>query len=327
LCWSPERINDSLIDKFPLRAFFANGWLLMLDRLTSMAVFVRAADLGSFVRAGDSLGLSPQMVAKHIAALEARLGARLIQRTTRKQSLTEIGQLFLDQCRQILTDVEEAERITSVLRTRPRGRLRVNAPVTFGAQSLMPLVTRFLRAHPEVNIELTLTDRLVDPIEDGYEAIIRLGSISDSRLIARPLLPYRLIPCASPAYLASRGTPRRPEDLAHHECLGFAYWTSGLGREWIFHRNGQATTVPVSGRLRVNDWKGLLAAALDGYGITLGPESALGQELARGQLIRLLSDYEGPVRPMHLLYPADRRMTPKLRLFIDAVVTEFAPKG
>jgi DNA-binding transcriptional LysR family regulator len=299
----------------------------MLDRLTSMAVFVRAADLGSFAQAAGALGLSPQMVAKHVAALETRLGARLIQRTTRKQSLTEFGRLYLDQCRQILSEVAEAERLASDLRTRPRGRLRVTAPVTFGAQSLTPLVTRFLRAHPEVEIELTLTDRLVDPIEDGYEAIIRLGSIADSRLIARPLMPYRLIPCASPAYLAARGMPETPKDLATHECLGFAYWTSGLGREWVFHRDGRAIAVPVSGRLRINEWKGLLAAALDGFGVTLGPESALNAEMASGRLIRLLPDYEGPVRPMHLLYAADRQMTPKLRLFIDAVLTAFALKA
>ncbi|MCB8879325.1 LysR family transcriptional regulator [Acidisoma cellulosilytica] len=295
----------------------------MLDRLTSMTVFLRAVDLGSFAAAGAALGLSPQMVAKHVVALEDRLGARLLQRTTRKHSLTEVGRAYADRCRTILAEVEEAETLAQTARLSPRGKLRVNAPVTFGAQMLTPLVTRFLRQHPEVEVELTLTDRLVDPIEDGFEAIIRLGPIGDSRLIARPLAPYRLIACASPAYLAARGTPQTPADLARHECLGFAFWTSGLGRQWQFRRDGQSFDVPVSGRLKVNDWKGLLAAALDGFGITLGPESALTQELAEGRLIQLLPDYEGPLRPMHLLYAADRRMTPKLRLFIDAVIAEF----
>lgn len=295
----------------------------MLDRLTSMAVFVRAADLGSFAAASAALGLSPQMVAKHVVALESRLGTRLLLRTTRKQSLTEAGALYLERCRSILAETEAAERLAQDLRGSPRGTLRVNAPVTFGTHRLTPFVTRFLRSYPEVEAQLTLTDRLVDPIEDGFETIIRLGPIADSRLIARPLAPYRLIPCASPAYLLAHGTPRRPEDLAAHECLGFAYWSSGLGRTWVFQRGTQVVSVPVSGRLRINDAKGLVAAALDGFGITLGPDLAVADHVAAGRLVRLLPEYEGPVRPMHLLYANDRRMSLKLRLFIDALLTEF----
>lgn len=295
----------------------------MLDRLTSMAVFVRAADLGSFVQAADSLGLSPQMVAKHISSLEARLDTRLLQRTTRKQSLTEFGRAYLAKCREILFDVEAADRMASDLHDRPMGKLRINAPVTFGTERLTPLVTQFLRENGDVEVELTLSDRLVDPIEDGYEAIIRLGPVADTRLIARPLLPYGLIPCAAPAYLAVHGQPRTPEELSRHECLGFAYWNTGLGREWPFSQAGRSISVPVSGRLRINNWNGLKAAAMEGFGIVLGPEMALSDELSNGSLVHLLSDYEGPTRAMHLLYAADRRMTPKLRRFVDTVIAEF----
>jgi DNA-binding transcriptional LysR family regulator len=295
----------------------------MLDRLTSMAVFVRAADLGSFAAAATVMGLSPQMVAKHVISLEDRLGARLLNRTTRKQVLTELGRAYHERCKMILAEADAAEALAQDMRAVPRGRLRVNAPVTFGSHSLVPLVTRYLRAHPQVEVDLSLSDRLVDLVEDGYEAVIRLGPVADTMLVARPLASYRLIACASPAYLAARGTPAAPADLASHECLGFAYWSGPLRRQWRFSREGREWDAPVTGRLQVNDWKALLRAALDGFGIALGPEVALAEELRDGRLVRILPGYEGPSRPMHLLYAADRRMTPKLRGFIDAVLAEF----
>jgi DNA-binding transcriptional LysR family regulator len=295
----------------------------MLDRLTSMAVFVRAADLGSFAAAATVLGLSPPMVAKHVVSLEDRLGARLLNRTTRKQVLTELGRAYHERCKLILAEADAAEALAQDMRAVPRGRLRVNAPVTFGSHSLVPVVTRYLRAYPQVEVDLSLSDRLVDLVEDGYEAIIRLGPVADTSLVARPLAPYRLVACASPAYLAERGTPAVPADLAAHECLGFAYWSGPLRRHWRFSRGGHEWDAPVTGRLQVNDWKALLRAALDGFGIALGPEVALAEELRGGRLVRILPGYEGPSRPMHLLYAADRRMTPKLRGFIDAVLAEF----
>ncbi|WP_459873402.1 LysR substrate-binding domain-containing protein [Halomonas shantousis] len=290
-----------------------------------MAIFVRTADLGSFTAAAAEFGLSTQMVSKHVMTLEQRLGSRLLHRTTRRQSLTEIGRIYHERCQAILAEVEAAEALTEQARAVPRGRLRINAPVTFGSQALVPLITRYLRDYPEVEVDLALSDRLVDPIEEGYEAVIRLGPISDSTtLVARPLAPYRLIACASPAYLAERGEPLTPEDLVEHECLGFAYWSGTLGRQWRFSRGSCSYDAPVSGRLYINDWKGLLRAALEGFGITLGYEAALAEELAAGRLVRLLPGYDGPSRPMHLLYATDQRMTPKLRHFIDDVVTAFA---
>jgi DNA-binding transcriptional LysR family regulator len=295
----------------------------MLDRLTSMAVFVRAAELGSFAATAAALGISAQMVAKHVVFLEDRLGTRLLNRTTRKQSLTEFGRLYYERCRLVLAEAEAADGLAQEVRQAPRGRLRINAPVTFGSHSLVPLVTRYLRAHPKVQVDLTLSDRLVDPVDEGFEAVIRLGPVSDTALVARPLMPYRLIACASPAYLAENGAPQVPSDLARHECLGFAYWSGALGRQWRFSCDGRSFDVSVSGRLQINDWRGLLRAALDGFGITLGPEAALAPELSAGRLVQVLSGYDGPSRPMHILHAADRQMTPKLRSFLSAVVAEF----
>ncbi|WP_426110925.1 LysR family transcriptional regulator [Pseudomonas sp. DSP3-2-2] len=290
----------------------------MLDRLTSMTVFVQAARYGSFAAAAEKLNMSPQMVAKHIEALEQRVATRLLNRTTRKQSLTVFGRLYLDRCQSVLAEVEAADSLVQSSHARPQGRLRINAPVTYGRHELVPLITRFLDRYPEIDVELTLSDRLIDPVEEGYEAVVRLGPLQkDLALVARPLQPYRLVACASPAYLLAHGTPQLPSDLISHECLGFAPWVSDLRRNWQFEQDGLVSEVPVRGRLHVNDWEALRAAARDGFGILIGYERALAGDLASGLLVRVLPAYEGPVRPIHLLYAADRQMTLKLRCFVD----------
>ena len=203
----------------------------MLDRLTSMTVFVQTVRYGSFAAAAEKLNMSPQMVAKHIEALEQRVETRLLNRTTRKQSLTVFGRLYLDRCHSVLSEVEAADMLAQSSHARPQGRLRVNAPVTFGRHGLMPVVTQFLNRYPDVDVELTLSDRLIDPVEEGYEAVVRLGPLQKNlALIARPLRTYRLVACASPAYLLAHGTPQLPSDLIDHECLGFAPWVSDLSR-------------------------------------------------------------------------------------------------
>ena len=194
----------------------------MMDRLAAMAAFVKAADAGSFAAAAGPLGLSPQMVAKHVAFLEHRLGARLLNRTTRRQSLTEVGREYRERCRIVLAEATAADALAEEAMATPRGRLRISAPVTFGAHGLVPLVIRYLRDHPDVEVDLTLTDRFVDLVEEGYEAVFRIGPLADSSLMARALAPYRLIACASPAYLRARGTPLVPPDLVDHECLGYS---------------------------------------------------------------------------------------------------------
>ncbi|NDL63668.1 LysR family transcriptional regulator [Acerihabitans arboris] len=294
-----------------------------MDRLTSMAVFVKVADRGSFAAAADALNISAQMVGKHVVFLEDRLGARLLNRTTRRQSLTEIGLAFYQRCKIVLAEAQAAESVALELSATPRGQLRVNAPVTFGAYALTPMINRYLLAYPEVSMDLTLTDRFVDMVDEGYEAVIRLGALKDSSLAARELAPYRLIACASPGYLARCGLPRQLNDLEHHECLGYSFWSGPPRSEWQFIRQGEASQVRVQSRLQVNDSSALLTAALNDGGIILGAEVILRPYLASGQLLRVLPEYEAPSRPLHILFAAHRQLTPKLRSFIDLVVAEF----
>lgn len=212
-------------DKFSILNDIQHCQGLIVDRLTSMAVFVKSADLGSFAGAAEAMGISPQMVAKHVVFLEDRLGTALLHRTTRRQSLTDVGRAYYDRCKQLLSEVEAAESVAKEMRSRPKGVLRVNAPMTFGAFSLAPFVTRYLSRYPDMQIDLTLNDRFVDPLEEGFEVMVRVGEVNDAALVAHPLAPYRLIACASPDYLARRGVPRTPAELAKHDCLAYAYWS------------------------------------------------------------------------------------------------------
>lgn len=294
-----------------------------MDRLTSMAVFVKAAEIGSFASAGVALGLSSQMVGKHVRFLEAHYGMRLINRTTRRQSLTEAGRAFYERSRAVLAEAEAVDALAANLQAEPRGTLRVNAPISFGVHCLVPMLASYLRAYPEVQVDLTLSDRIVDVVDEGYDAVIRIAPLADSGLIARELSPYRLVVCASPAYLARCGTPAHPADLENHECLSFAYWAQPTALDWEFSNAQGQTTVRVKSRFSINNGAGLRMAALEGLGIILQPLELVQDDLASGRLVQLLSDYEAPSRPIHLLYSPDRRPTPKLRSFIDHVVAAF----
>ena len=294
-----------------------------MDRLTSMGVFVRAADLGSFTAAAAALGMSSQMVGKHVSFLEARLGAQLLRRTTRQQSLTDVGRRFYESCRAILAETDAAEALVNDLSTTPRGRLRVNGPVTFGACRLAPLVARYLQAYPDVEVELTLTDRYVDVVDEGYDAVIRVGPIKDTALAMRKLAAYWLVACASPAYLAANGTPNSPEDLVEHQCLSFVSWSGLPYTEWRFTKAGLVYAVQVRSRFQINDGRALLAAALDGHGIILQPEAVARDDLEAGRLVKVLPAYAAPSQPMHMLFSGRRPQTPKLRSFIDCVVGAF----
>jgi len=224
----------------------------MMDRLTSMAVFVKAAEAGSFAAASHALGLSSPMIGKHVRFLEDRLGVRLLNRTTRRQSMTEVGRAFYERCKLVLAEAEAAEALAEDLNATPRGRLRVNAPVVFGTHSLVPMLTRYMRQYPEVTLDLTLTDRLVDLVDEGYEAVIRIAELTDSALIGRALRRHQLVACASPAYLAERGVPTTPADLEGHECLGFAYWARPPMDEWEFTDANGKYKARVQSRFRVN---------------------------------------------------------------------------
>lgn len=297
----------------------------MMDRLSSMNAFVIAAELGSYARAAERLNMSAQMVAKHVTALEQRLGARLLNRTTRRQSLTELGSAYYERCKHILAEAEAADSLAQIMNETPRGKLKLTAPVTFGSYSLMPLITAFLRDNPDVDIDLHLTDRFVDLVEEGYEAAFRIGPLAITGLTARPLAPYRLVACASPAYLAARGTPQLPADLEQHECLGYAFWSRPADREWMFYQGSTQHIVQVTSRLQINESRALMSAALDGFGIVLGPLDFLGTAIGRGELVQVLPDFEAPSRPMHLVYTANRQRTAKLRRFVEAVLVRFGP--
>lgn len=295
----------------------------MIDRLSSMNAFVVATEEGSYAGAARRLDMSPQMVAKHVSALEQRLGARLLNRTTRRQSLTEVGSAYYERCKHILAEAQSADSLAQVMNATPRGKLRISAPVTFGSWGLMPLITGFLRRYPDVEIDLHLTDRFVDLVEEGYEVAFRIGPIANSTLVARPLAPYRLMVCAAPSYLKERGVPQVPSDMTEHECLGYAYWSRPADSEWQFYEAGQLLSVKVGGRLRINESKALLTAAIDGFGVLQGPADFLQTAVAAGELVPLLTEFEIPGRQMHLLYAVDRQRTAKLRSFIEAAMEYF----
>ncbi|MFJ2985254.1 MULTISPECIES: LysR family transcriptional regulator [unclassified Pseudomonas] len=298
-----------------------------MNRLRAMEVFVATCEAGSFAAAANRLEMSPQMVARYIADLEAHLQVRLLNRTTRRQNLTEIGRAYFDRCIAVLAEAKAADAIVLETRGQPAGALKVSAPQNFGGQSLMPFVTDFLTDHPLVSIDLDLTDRFVDLIAEGIEVAFRIGEPkvdTSSSLVMRSLNPYRLIACAAPAYLRANGTPQTPADLAEHVCLGYVFWERVMDKQWIFTRDGVAYPVSVGSRLRVNDAGAQLNAALCGFGILLAAEDLIAPSLASGALVPVLPGFDGPSKPMSLLYPADRLRTLKVRRFIDAAVERFA---
>ncbi len=291
-----------------------------MDKLRSMEVFVAAVDAGSFAGAAQRCGLSAVMVGKHIRALEQMLGAALLTRTTRRHALTEIGRRYADQCRTILAQVGEAESGAEAMRATPRGLLKVTAPVSFGSEVLSPAVTDYLALHPDVAVELNLNDRTVDLVEEGFDVAVRIGPLPDSTLVARPLRPYAVAVCASPAYLARHGTPRTPADLARHECLEFTGWLPQARWKLKGEKDGGFVA---PGRFRANSTAALRAAALNGFGIVMQAELLLADDIAAGRLVPLLADWLPTPRPMHLVYSRDRRATPKLTTFVDFMLARF----
>jgi DNA-binding transcriptional LysR family regulator len=292
-----------------------------MDRLQAMAVFVRTVELGSFSAAADALLMSPQLVGKQVQRLEQHLGVQLLLRTTRRQSLTDFGRTFYDRAKIILAEVEAAEGLAAETQAAPTGRLRINAPVSFGMNTLAPALPDYMKAHPQVAVELTLSNRAVDLVDEGYDAVFRIGVLSDSQLMARALAPYELVLCAAPAYLDGRAPLTSPLDLQEHECLGFSH--TELRSHWTFEGPEGRVVVPVSGRLMVDHGEPLLCAALAGLGVLLQPAEVVRAPIAQGRLVRLLEDYNAPPRPLHLLYAPDRRVTPKLRSFITFAVERF----
>jgi len=293
-----------------------------MDRLSCMQTFIRIVEAGSISSAANELGQSSQLTGKQLRSLEHVLGVQLIIRTTRNQSLTDSGHLFYERAKNILADMEEAENLISETRATPRGNLRISAPITFGSQVLAAKLPEYLKQNPEVSLELCLSNRTVDLVEERFDAVFRTGELPDSQLLARTLAPYQMVICAAPVYLNEAGTPLVPQDLTRHQCLIFTH--TSMRTEWKFEGSGGQVSVPVSGRFKTDNSEALLAAARAGLGIIMQPYPLMSADIAAGRLVRVLSDYGLPGRPIHVLYAQDRRMTPRLRSFIDFCITHFS---
>ncbi len=283
-----------------------------------LVVFQAVVKHASYAKAADELGLSPSGVSRIVTRLEERLGVRLVQRTTRKLSLTEAGTTFHGRISQILLDLADAEaEVQKTLRS-PRGTVRISASVVFGHLYAAPLLGELLARFPELGVELILTNRFVDLIEEGMDLAIRIGSLTDSRLIARRLCTNKRVLVASPRYLEQRGVPKSPADLKDHECVLFTGFAKS--REWRLNGPDGPVTAAVSGRLATNNIEVLTSAAKQGFGITVGATLSVGPALISGELVRVLSDYEFEPTAVFAVYPSARQLSSKVRATVDYLV-------
>lgn len=294
-----------------------------MDRFQAMRTFVHVVELGSFARAADRLGVSVSGVSRSVSELEAHLGARLLHRTTRRLSLTEAGQAFVERAVQLLADLDEAEAAVGAGARRPTGTLRLTCPITFGERHVAPAVAAFARLHPQLGFDVELSDRLVDLVEEGVDLAVRLGPPGSQALIARRIGQMQLVCCASPTYLARHGTPRTPQDLASHRCLNYRYLaTRGT---WSFRDGaGGEHRVRIDGPVASNNGGFLAAIAAEGLAIALEPGFVVDGELARGTLVSLLPGYAPPSLPIHAVYPSRRHLSAKVRAFVDFLAARFA---
>jgi DNA-binding transcriptional LysR family regulator len=286
-----------------------------MDRLTSLTAFVRVVDNGGFSAAGRKLNMSTTMVSNHIQALEERLGARLLHRTTRKVSLTEVGRAYYDRATQILSDLEQADDIAGALQSTPRGTLRIYT-ATHIVPFVAPVVAEFLSSYPDVKVDLNMGERTIDLIDEGFDVAIRLTPPPDSSLIVRSLATWRHVLCCSPAYLEKHGPLRQLSELADYNCVRHVLYP--YGDEWRFvDRKGTPASVRISGNLVSNSGDMLRTAALQGVGILLGPGFLVADDLDSGRLVRLLSEYRPVELSMNAVYPHRHHLSAKVRTFID----------
>src|SRR5260221_623456 len=295
-----------------------------MDRITSMTTFTTVVTSGSFAAAARRLNMSPATVTNHVHALEGRLGARLFNRTTRTLSLTEAGKAYFDQAALILAQVEAADSSVSEMQATPRGTLHVNAASVLSA-ALVPLFDAFGCAFPEITLELVTTDRMPDLVEDGIDVALRFNPAPESSFIVRHLGSFRVITCASFAYLATRGEPREPADLTGHNCLSYMYpGFTVLTREWHLKGPQGEVTVPVSGNLHTNNIDLLRAAALTGRAIVRAPTYRIKHDIRADRLVHVLPDWHSGELPLVALYPNRQHLPVRVRTFIDFAVSHFA---
>ncbi|TDV51162.1 LysR family transcriptional regulator [Pseudomonas graminis] len=293
-----------------------------MDRIECMRAFVATVGANGFAAAARALDVPRSKISKQIQALEEAIGVQLLQRTTRSLHLTEAGAEYYDACRDVIASLDEAEQRARTGMGEIRGVLRVNAPMSFGLSRLGPLIPRFNELHPNVELQVVLSDQQVDPVKGGFDVTIRIASLPDSSMIARSLAPAPRIMVASPDYLAREGTPQTPKDLAHHKCLSYGYLQSGVSLQLC---NGKETQrVTVSGPLHANNGDILAQAAVAGMGIALLPNFIIERAVADGRLVPVLCEWEAPAITVNAVYPSARRVPMKTRAFIDFLVAELS---
>jgi DNA-binding transcriptional LysR family regulator len=293
-----------------------------MDRLTSLTTFVQVADSGGFSAAARHLNMSATMVSNHVQALEDRLGARLLNRTTRKVSLTEVGKAYYDQCTHILAELELADGIASASQSTPRGTLRVYTS-TYMVPFIAPAVSRFLASYSDVKIDVVMGERAVDPIDERFDVVVRLAPPPDSNLIVRSLATWRHVLCCSPTYLEKHESPQQLSELADHNCVKHVHYPFQDGWHFI-DREGAPAVAPVSGNMLTNSGEMLRLAALDGVGIGLAAGFLVAGDLEAGRLVRLLPDYRPVELSISAVYPHRHHLSAKVRRFIDVLVDSSA---
>jgi DNA-binding transcriptional LysR family regulator len=287
-----------------------------------MEVFVRVVEAKGFSAAARQLGMSKSAASKIVSRLEDRLGARLLNRTTRRLSLTDAGNAYYERATRVMAEAQEAELAVSRLQAQPRGWLRVNAPMTFGTMHLAPALPDFMWAHPELHVELHLDDKLVDLVEEGYDVAIRIRRLADSSLIARRLCAVKRIICASPDYLARMGTPTHPRDLARHNVFTYEY-IQGTPDDLQWAGPDGTGRVRIAGSLRTNNGEVMRDAAIAGLGISLFPDFMVAAELRAGKLVEILTDYVDDSMSLFAVYPHSRHLSAKVRAFVDFMAERF----
>jgi LysR family transcriptional regulator for bpeEF and oprC len=288
-----------------------------MDNLTGILAFVRTAEARSFTAAARALGISPSGVSKAISRLEASFKVRLLHRTSRSVTMTPEGAVFYERCRQVLSDLEDAEQALSAAHDAPRGSLRVTLPLSLGRLHLARLIPEFLQRYPEVSVEASATDRMVDLAEEGFDVAVRLGRPPDTRLVARQLTGGSLMTCAAPSYLHRHGTPATPDVLARHNCARFVVPSTGVARDWSFSRGGKTFTVPVQGNLTFDHAECLVEAACAGMAVIQISSYVTGDAIRSGALRPILTDCVAEAPAMWVLYPHNRHLTPRVRAFVD----------
>jgi DNA-binding transcriptional LysR family regulator len=291
-----------------------------MDRLTSMATFVKVVESGGFSAAARTLSISPSMATTHVQSLEDRLGVRLLNRNTRMVSLTEVGQAYYERCLQILAEADDADRVAQALQATPRGVLRVNTSVAV-PPFLAPVIAEFVALYPDISLSMTMTDQMVDLVEEGFDLAVRDMPVPDSSLIVRRVATYRFVVCGAPSYFAKRGTPRELDDLAHHNCLIFS--RSGWGNEWRFADADGEHSVPVSGNLLANSANALRLAAVHGQGLAMAPGFLFADDIKSGRLIPILTEFSSTEHAINVIYPHRRHLSAKVRSFIDLVTRRY----